>query len=215
MKKITVISLFLLGALNLITAQEQPFLDVNNPVLHYALNKKDTKYIEVKLLSQINDSNSTSCSKVFELEFTSVGKDLKLGTDFSTGRDGLQIRRSNTWGNQIFINKHTLASGSSETKTLAFVCTNKTEYADIVYGKAVIGQLDLSYDPSEYIAKEKARAEAKRKRLEEEKEQNLKRLYSSHTYEGVHSRNNAKCDSLLTPVCLANWVGASFFTKAV
>ena len=209
MKKFTFLLLMMVSCLAF--AQNESPIAKKGLVVHHNFDKKGKKYLEIQIVDvTYSDSTDTSCKANYTIQLKAVGKNIRLGStsDYYT-HPGLH-RNYEGMNSSIthFDLKGTeklLDGDSLKFETLIWVKNGdyyQGEYY-LAYDETRLMILPANYDPSEYrekkLAAQRAR-EAERKRIQEEQEKAVR-------------AERARCDTLLTIPYLANWVGASFFTK--
>ena len=183
-------------------AQTLPLLKEGTRV-SIPLNKKNTKGLDIFIKSMTyRDSTDRSCQADIILEFTSRNEKIHFGT-YS---DVLGNWHQDYYFNMFSIDGILQKNESFEKKVSIWI--KKGEYRDsiLTFAKSDIMYLP-PYDSEEFIQKEKARKKAvelaNKARLESINNERL----------SLVKEEEERCEKLLTPEYLANWVGASFFTK--
>lgn len=167
------------------------------------LNKKNTKGLDLFIKSMTyRDSTDYSCQADIILVFTSRNEKIHFGT-YS---DALGNWHQDYYFNMFSIDDILPKNERLEKKVSIWI--KQGEYRDsiLTFGKSDLMYLP-PYDSQEFIQKEKARKKA----IELA---NKARLDSINNVRfNVTNEYEERCEKLLTPEYIANWVGASFFTK--
>lgn len=167
------------------------------------LNKKNTKGLDIYIKSMTyRDSTDWSCQADIILEFTSRNEKIHFGT-YS---DAFGNWHQDYYFNMFSIDGILPKNESFEKKVSIWI--KQGEYRDSILTFAKSDLMYLPpYDSEEFIQKEKARKKAvelaNKARLDSINNERFK----------VEKEEEERCEKLLTPEYLANWVGASFFTK--
>lgn len=213
MKQIKFLITFYLLSCSVFTPQLLSAQQDNVPLLEKGakskmfFDKKGKKFLELEVLDlKFSDSTSYSCRMYALLGLKSVGKETKLSSYqdfFGNYQEGFSLNKHEQRGvttsvlsDRIIPKDDTIAISIT---SYLYNCMSTLSYNGIDLLKLPL------YDNTEYKRKEY------NKRLIEQRNNEIKRdsvscLKSKSVYE---ERSN----ELLTPQYLANWVGASFFTK--
>lgn len=172
-------------------------------IVKMAFDKKGKKYLELEVLDlRFSDSTRYSCSMHALLSLKSVGKETKLGSSQNLLGDyhaGLSLNRHEQRGKTVSSLSDRIIQKNDTVVVPVTSYLRNDNAPTLAYNGTDLLRLPL-YDNEEY-----------EKRVAEQRNNEIKRdsvacLESNSPYE-------KRCDELLTPQCLANWVGASFFTK--
>lgn len=185
----TIITYFFIAlSFHTLRAQTLPLFKEGTKV-SIPFNKKNTKGLDIFIKSMTyRDSTDWSCQANVTLELTSRNE--KIHYAFN-----------------MFSIKGILPKNSSIEREVSFLIKKGVDRDSILTFAGSDLMYLPPYNPEEFIQKEKARKEAV-------KLANKARLDSIRN-ESINSVKNEeeRCKKLLTPEFLANWVGASFFTK--
>ena len=170
-------------------------------------DKKGKKSLELEVLDlRFSDSTNYSCQMYALLGLRSVGRETKLssGQDFfGNYHEGLLLNKYEQRGvTTSALSDRIIPKNDSVVIVITTYLHNNV--STVSYNGCNLFKLPL-YDNTEYKQKEYNRRLIEQ-RNNEIKRDSLSRLKSKSVYE-------EHCNELLTPQCLANWVGASFFTK--
>jgi hypothetical protein len=203
MKKIITLCFATIAFLSSYTyAQNLPLLE-KGANISISLNKKGTKGLDI-LVKDIayRDSSDYSCYADVNFVFTSRNETIHFGQYQDFLGNYHEDFRFNLFNMDNVLQKNE----SIEKKVSIRLKQTYDRDSNLVMGKLNLMSLP-EYDPQEYKEKERA----KKKAIELA---NKARMDSIHNAE--NKKNNeiqARREKLLTPEYLANWVGASFFTK--
>lgn len=160
----------------------------------YRIDRKGKNILTIEVLDvTYTDSTSRSCFSVWELKATLKGADLKayLDKDIILKEGDEYVFQYRTYiktdNKDVIWFSYTTNGFFGETKTIHFAHVP-------------------SYDPTDYWA-----AQERKEQLRKEEEARLARERAKA--DSVRYAYIEKQNMLLTPEYLANWVGASFFTK--
>ncbi len=207
MKKFTLLLLTMVSCL--VFAQNELPLATKGLVVQHNFDKKGKKYLEVQIIDvTYSDSTDTSCKANYTIQLKAVGKNIRLGDTYDYSHSGLhkEINGTNYISHFDLKGREKLLDGDSlkfETRISETTrWMSRGEYY-LVYDETRLMIFPSIYDPTEYrekqLAVQKAREEERKRRIAEE--------------EQAAQKERSRKDTLLTIPYLANWVGASFFTK--
>lgn len=196
-----------------------PKASIGESVKHH-FNKNGSKHFEIKFLDiSFTDSTENGCYAHYKIQLKAVGQKV----DFEDAalvpfigvcpRYGLHHHKSDDkdFDAMPTLYKGTLIAGDSTIIQLKYyIRAGQTAPEYISYNKKPIVELAYLYDVQEYETKKQAALLAQQK-AREERETERKRIQEEQ--EKTARAERSRCDTLLTIPYLANWVGASFFTK--
>lgn len=172
-----------------------------------AFDKKGKKLLELEVLDlSFADSTNYSCRMYALLGLRSVGRETKLSSSkdfFGNYQEGLLLNKHEQRGVTASVLSDRIIP-KNDSVVILVTSYLQNNVSTLSYNGIDLFKLPL-YDNTEY----KRKVYNKRlieKRNNEIKRDSVSRLKSESVYE-------ERCNELLTPQYLANWVGASFFTK--
>lgn len=167
------------------------------------LNKKNTKGLDIFIKSMTyQDSTEYSCQANIILELTSRNEKIHFG-QYQDKLGG--------WHSDYMFNLFSIDDVLEKNKTIEKKVSIRVKSGYYRDSLLLLSKRELMYlppyDSEEFIQKEKARKKAvelaNKARLDSINNERFK----------VEKEEEERCEKLLTPEYLANWVGASFFTK--
>lgn len=202
------IYLLIFSAFNpqLLSAQQNnvPLLE-KGAISKMIFDKKGKKFLELEVLDlKFSDSTNYSCQMYALLGLRSVGKETKLssGQDFlGNYQEGFLLKKHEQRGVTTSVLSDRIIS-KNDSVVISITSYLHNNISTLSYNGTDLLKLPL-YDATEYKQKEY------NKRLVEQRNNENKRDSITRSKSVYEERSN----KLLTPQYLANWVGASFFTK--
>lgn len=185
-------------------AQSLPLLEKGTRI-SIPLNKKDTKGLDIYVKDiAYKDSSDMSCWADIRLVLTSRNEKIHFGQY----QDGL-----GNWHEEYMFNLfnlHDVLQKNESIEKEVGIWVKSGNYRDsiLVMGKRQLMYLP-PYDPQEYKEKEAA----KRKAIELANKARQDSIFNAQFNNKKKNEAQERREKLLTPEYLANWVGASFFTK--
>lgn len=173
-------------------------------------DKRGKKFLELEVLDlRFSDSTNYSCKMYALLGLKSVGKETKLSSsqDFwGNYQEGLILNKHE----QIGITCSVLSDRVISKNDTVIISMNSYLHNNVLYTLSY-NDIDIlrlpQYDNMEYKNK------MKEKRLANQRVDRAKQDSLFNDCKKNDSVYDERCNKLLTPQYLANWVGASFFTK--
>lgn len=170
-------------------------------------DKKGKKFLELEVLDlKFSDSTNYSCRMYALLGLRSVGKETKLSSSqdfFGNYQEGFLLNEHEQRGVTASVLSDRIIP-KNDSVVISITSYLRNNVSTLSYNGIDLLKLPL-YDNTEYKRKEY------NKRLIEQRNNEIKRDSVSRIKR--KSVYEERCDELLTPQYLANWVGASFFTK--
>ncbi len=205
MKKFTFLLLIMVSCF--VYAQNELPVATKGLIVQHNFDKKGKKYLEVQIIDvTYSDSTDTSCKANYTIQLKAVGKNIRLGNTYDYSHPGLHTELGtysysfDLKGTEKLLDGDSLKFETQKRETLIGMSRGECY---LVYDETRLMIFPTNYDPTEYreklLAVQKAREEERKRRIAEE--------------EQAAQKERSRKDTLLTIPYLANWVGASFFTK--
>ena len=207
MKKFTFLLLIMVSCF--VYAQNELPVATKGLIVQHNFDKKGKKYLEVQIIDvTYSDSTDASCKANYTIQLKAVGKNIRLGNTYDYPPSGLHkelgaysysfdLKGIEKLSDGDSLKFETQIEMDDEKRNLC----HKENY--LLYDETKLLIFPTNYNPTEYreklLAAQKTREEERKRRIAEE--------------EQAAQRERSRCDTLLTIPYLANWVGASFFTK--
>lgn len=173
------------------------------------LNKKNTKGLDIFIKSmKFQDSTEYSCQANIILELTSRNEKIHFGQyqDLLGG-----------WHDDYMFNLFSIDDVLEKNKTIEKEVSIRVKSGYYRDSLLLLSKRELMYlppyDPEEFIKKEEARKKAIEFANKARQDSIFNARFGTSAQTAAKSDSQKKCEKLLTPEYLANWVGASFFTK--
>ena len=200
MKKFTFLLLIMVSCF--VYAQNELPVATKGLIVQHNFDKKGKKYLEVQIIDvTYSDSTDTSCKANYTIQLKAVGKNIRLGNTYDYSHPGLHKELGAYSYSFDLKGIEKLSDGDSLKFETQIWMNHKENY--LLYDETKLLIFPTNYNPAEYreklFAAQKAREEERKRRIAEQ--------------EKAAQREKSRCDTLLTIPYLANWVGASFFTK--
>lgn len=173
------------------------------------LNKKNTKGLDIFIKSMtFQDSTEYSCQANIILELTSRNEKIHFGQ---------YQDRLGGWHSDYMFNLFSIDDVLEKNKTIEKEVSIRVKSGYYRDSLLLLSKRELmylpSYDPEEFIKKEEARKKAIELANKARQDSIFNARFGTSAQTADKSDSQEKCEKLLTPEYLANWVGASFFTK--
>jgi hypothetical protein len=216
---------------NVLMSAQQKILGLDIPIINneekvfVPLNKKGTTGLEIEVLDIVySDSTESNCKVCLTMRLTATGKDIRLKSytdrrassiiSTITGNrldpisdklgkyhEGLIVSEENN----VIPFEGVVRKDSSIIKKECFLMWHNRDYL-LAYAGNNLYRFPI-YDNNDYIVKEKEKQQAIKREYE------LQQQSLSAKQDSIYEEQIRRCNKLLTPEYLANWIGASFFTK--
>lgn len=173
------------------------------------LNKKNTKGLDIFIKSMtFQDSTEYSCQANIILELTSRNEKIHFG-QYQDKLGG--------WHSDYMFNLFSIDDVLEKNKTIEKEVSIRVKSGYYRDSLLLLSKRELMYlppyDPEEFIKKEEARKKAIEFANKARQDSIFNARFGTSAQTAAKSDSQEKCEKLLTPEYLANWVGASFFTK--
>lgn len=173
------------------------------------LNKKNTKGLDIFIKSmKFQDSTEYSCQANIILELTSRNEKIHFG-QYQDKLGG--------WHSDYMFNLFSIDDVLEKNKTIEKEVSIRVKSGYYRDSLLLLSKRELMYlppyDPEEFIKKEEARKKAIEFANKARQDSIFNARFGTSAQTAAKSDSQEKCEKLLTPEYLANWVGASFFTK--
>lgn len=173
------------------------------------LNKKNTKGLDIFIKSMtFQDSTEYSCQANIILELTSRNEKIHFG-QYQDKLGG--------WHSDYMFNLFSIDDVLEKNKTIEKEVSIRVKSGYYRDSLLLLSKRELMYlppyDPEEFIKKEEARKKQKELANKARQDSIFNARFGTSAQTADKSDSQEKCEKLLTPEYLANWVGASFFTK--
>ena len=173
------------------------------------LNKKNTKGLDIFIKSMTyQDSTEYSCQANIILELTSRNEKIHFG-QYQDKLGG--------WHSDYMFNLFSIDDVLEKNKTIEKEVSIRVKSGNYRDSLLLLSKRELMYlppyDPEEFIKKEEARKKAIEFANKARQDSIFNARFGTSAQTAAKSDSQEKCEKLLTPEYLANWVGASFFTK--
>lgn len=203
MKKIVTSCLMAISSIAMVCAQSSLPLLKEGTKVSIPLNKKGTKGLDIFIKSMTyRDSTNLSCQADIIIELTSRNEKIHFGQYSDWLGNWHEDYRFN-----LFCIDDILPKDESIEKSVS-IWIKEGIYRDSILTLGNKALMFLPpYDSKEFIQKEKTR----KKTIELANKARLDSINNAKFY--VNKERQERREKLLTPEYLANWIGASFFTK--
>lgn len=173
------------------------------------LNKKNTKGLDIFIKSMtFQDSTEYSCQANIILELTSRNEKIHFG-QYQDKLGG--------WHSDYMFNLFSIDDVLEKNKTIEKEVSIRVKSGYYRDSLLLLSKRELMYlppyDPEEFIKKEEARKKQKELANKARQDSIFNARFGTSAQTADKSDSQEKCEKLLTPEYLANWVGASFFYK--
>ena len=194
----------------LLLAQQEniPLLE-KGAISKMTFDKKGKKSLELEVLNlRFSDSTNYSCRMYALLGLKSVGRETKLSSSqdfFGNYQEGLLLNKHEQRGVTVSALSDRIIPKNDSVVILITSYLHDNNISTLSYNGIDLFKLPL-YDNTEYNKRKEYNKRLIEQRNNEIKRDSVSRLKGKSVYE-------ERCNELLTPQYLANWVGTSFFTK--
>lgn len=173
------------------------------------LNKKNTKGLDIFIKSMtFQDSTEYSCQANIILELTSRNEKIHFG-QYQDKLGG--------WHSDYMFNLFSIDDVLEKNKTIEKEVSIRVKSGYYRDSLLLLSKRELMYlppyDPEEFIKKRGSQKKQKELANKARQDSIFNARFGTSAQTADKSDSQEKCEKLLTPEYLANWVGASFFTK--
>lgn len=206
--RLVITFLLIAFSLNTMNAQTLPLLKEGTRV-SIPLNKNNTKGLDIFIKSMTyQDSTEYSCQANIILELTSRNEKIHFG-QYQDKLGG--------WHSDYMFNLFSIDDILEKNETIEKEVSIRVKSGYYRDSLLLLSKRELMYlppyDSEEFIIKEKARKKAIELANKARQDSIFNAKFGTPAQTTAKSDSQEKCEKLLTPEYLANWVGASFFTK--
>lgn len=206
--RLVIVFLLIAFSFNTMDAQSLPLLKEGTRV-SIPLNKKNTKGLDIFIKSMTyQDSTEHSCQANIILELTSRNEKIHFG-QYQDKLGG--------WHSDYMFNLFSIDDVLEKNETIEKKVTIRLKSGYYRDSLLLLSKRELMYlppyDSEEFIKKEKNRKKTIELTNKAKQDSIFNARFGTSVQTAAKSDSQEKCEKLLTPEYLANWVGASFFTK--